>query len=222
MTNNASHEGPTPPAWSVVLARLGVLAILAAYFFVVYGLARGLIPEFGTSFSTVFKASLMSAIMGALVVWLVIGIELPEMLCSHVIPARRSRQHRCHACGHPVATDTSSQCAECGADLEKVPGGYALSWRTVRRFTVVFVLGLILGICAGEFSMSADEERMRQVIRALTTPNFSQPPLAPQQGKAFTRMQFQRRWPAVFSTVEWTRDTGFVPIPIFQQERITP
>ena len=222
MNQPSAQAGPMPPGWSVALARIGVLAILAAYFFVIYAIARGLIPTFGYSTPTILKASLMTAAMGSLVIWLVIGIEFPEMICSHVIPMRRHRQNRCHACGHPCAGEASTRCTECGTDLTKVPGSYAPSWQTARRFLVVLFLGLIVGICAGEWAMSSDEARMQQMVQSLTTPNFNQPPAAAPLGNTPPNMQFRRRWPANFSEVEWSPSTGFTPVPIFHQERILP
>ena len=66
---NSPETTIDPPWWSGVITRLTVLANFTGYFFVIYAIARGLIPEFGLTTLTVFKAALMTLAMSALVIW---------------------------------------------------------------------------------------------------------------------------------------------------------
>lgn len=217
-----SKENPRtiidPPRWSIALARLGVLAILAFYFFVIYCIARGLIPEFGASTQTVIKASLRTAVMGSLVIWLVLLIELPEKIYGHVLPMRRHARNRCHSCGHPFASKSSNCCTECGTQFDCVPEKYSLSWRTGRRFFAILLMAMAIGICIGEWSTTSDEIRMERAVMPFTTPNFNQPPTFQLQGNTNLVKQFRRRWPAGFCVVEWHESTGFMSFPLHYQE----
>lgn len=208
-----------PPSWSIALARVGVLVILSFYFFIIYAIARGLIPEFGTTTETVLKATLMTIAMSALVVWLAIMIEIPEMYFGHVLPRRRHRNNRCFSCGHKISEGASNRCAECGIEFDAVPDGYSISWKTLQRFLFVLVGALALGIGLGEWWTTSDEQRIERSVMPFTTPNFRVPPppqLLKQQGLSMT---FHRRWPASFSAIEWNEKSGFRPIPLFQLER---
>jgi ribosomal protein L37E len=210
-----------PPGWSIAVTRVGVLAILSCYFFVIYAIARGLIPEFGATTSTVLKSALMTLAMSALVVWLAICIELPEMIFGHVLPRRRHQHARCHACGHAISEGASNRCAECGVEFDAVPDSYSLSWRTVRRFLIVLACALVLGIGMGEWWTTSDEQRMQRSVMPFVTPNFREPPPPQLLKEHGLSMSFHRRWPASFSVIEWNEEGGFKPIPLFQRERST-
>lgn len=208
-----------PPGWSIALARVGVLAILSFYFFVIYAIARGLIPEFGATTATVLKAALMTLAMSALVVWLAILIEIPEMYFGHVLPRRRHRNRRCFSCGHNISEGASNRCAECGIEFDAVPESYSISWKTLQRFLVVLVGALALGIGLGEWWTTSDEQRIERSVMPFVTPNFRVPPPPQLLKKQGLSMIFHRRWPASFSAIEWNEKRGFTPIPLFQLER---
>lgn len=216
---NSPETTIDPPWWSVVITRLTVLAILTGYFFVIYAIARGLIPEFGLTTLTVFKAALMTLAMSALVIWLAICIELPEMIFGHVLPRRRHQHDRCYACGHTISESASNRCAECGANSDDVPDSYFLSWRTIRQFIVVLLFAWILGVGLGEWWTTSDEQRMERSVMPFVTPNFREPPPPQLLKKHGLSMTFNRRWPASFSTIGWTEQDGFKPIHLFQRER---
>ena len=211
-----SSPEPTHPTplWAIFTVRIGLLVILSFYFFIIYTISRGLIPEFGPSFSVIFRSALMTIAMSMLIVWLMLYVELPEMLFQHVLPQRRHRQGCCHGCGHMTTEGTAKYCQECGIDSTCVPKNYSIGWRAVRRFTLLLACAIMMGAGTGEFWMSSDEQRMKRITLQRTTPNFAYPPGATAVNSSGT-IEFTRCWPATFSKIEWNYVKGFEPNDIF-------
>ncbi len=109
--------------------------------------------------------------------------------------------------------DVGETCTECGFRESDLPGPYTFGWRAVRRFAVALLLGIAVGVFAGEFWIADDEATMRETAEAYGAVATGGTP----QGLTFTRA-----WPATFSKVDWTPSGGFVPQEIFAQERIPP
>ncbi len=209
---SSQESGHTTPLWAIAAVRIGLIATLGFYFFVIYTVSRGLIPEFGASLSVVIRCVLMTIAMSLLIVWLMLYVELPEMLFQHVFPQRRHRRGCCHGCGHPMSKGLSTSCQECGTDCTNVPENYSIGWRAVRCFAVILVLAITLGAGAGELWMSNDEHHMERIVLNSTTPNFAYP-LNTKFNSPMT-IEFTRRWPANFSKIEWSAK-GFEPYDIF-------
>ena len=209
---SSPESGHTTPLWAIATVRLGLILILGFYFFIIYTVSRGLIPEFGASFSVVLRCVLMTIAMSMLIVWLMLYVELPEMLFQHVLPQRRHRNGRCHGCTHPVSEGLSSSCQECGIRLASVPENYSIGWRAVRLFAVILIMAITLGASIGEFWMSNDEKHMERIVLNSTTPNFAYPQKTNLNSPMI--IEFTRRWPANFSKIEWSVK-GFEPYDIF-------
>ena len=199
---------PTPTLVRVLWPCLLSL-ILGGYFFVVYAIARGLLAEFGVSPGVVARATLPTLMMGGFVIWMVLFTEVPEMICGHVIPRRRAARDRCHACNHRTDGADSPICQECGARREGLPAPYAVTWKTVRRFGVILVVGLVGGVLVGELWITSDENRMRASVAHATPGGLHQQTQVHPQSDVTTILTFTRRWPADFSDVTWSARDGF-------------
>lgn len=200
------------PVWASLVGWASALGFLAVYFFIVHVSLRGLVPSFGFDPAAIATALFGTIVMAGFVIWLVSLAELPEMWFVHRRPRRYQKDGRCGRCGHPLGPVAGDTCTECGFRQTDLPAPYTFGWRAVRRFTVALVLGIATGVVAGEVWIAGDEAAMRSLVggRAATT---AVPP---------TTFTFSRAWPATFSKVEWTPETGFVPQEIFAQERIRP
>jgi hypothetical protein len=209
----------TPP-WVVGCWRAFIVLLIAFYVYAVYIIARSIMPVFGATTENVVKAVLFTVATCPLIVWLVLYIELPELIFGHVRPRRRARRGRCHRCNHPSSPGPNSMCNECGAAGSQLPPPYTISWRTIKVFAVARLLGVLLGLACGEWVSSAAERGMRQRAMPYTTPNFAGKPPASQIASPDIRLTFSRPWPASFLHVEWTLEGGFQPAAVLQRERI--
>jgi hypothetical protein len=152
------------PAASPVAVPPGILRIhlavftllMFAYCFLCYCILRALLADFGLSAGTVLKATIATAAMSGFIVWLVPLAELPEIVFGHALPQRRARRGRCPACNYDLQGRCEVRCPECGHD-GRVPDTWQLSWHTARRFLLVLLVGLGLGVVAGEAWTTADE-----------------------------------------------------------------
>lgn len=201
-----------PPIWLVIAWRGFLILVLGFYFFLVYAIGRGLIPSFGGSPGVIFKAAFFTIGMGGFSIWLVLYTEVPEMIFSHILPQIRSRKQRCQSCNHPLSRHASNQCSECGYPSDQKPIPYALSWRSVRSFAILFTVAIILGLLAGETWTQLDEERIRQAIHSPLNPNL----LTLEENRSF-----QRLWPADFSKISWNQTRGFECEPIFRAKKMS-
>lgn len=148
---------PVPVAGSIVRLHMAIMTVAAfAYCFLCYCILRALLADFGVSFATIAKATIATAAMGGFIVWLVPLAELPEIVLGHALPQRRSARGRCPACGYDLQGRRGVRCSECGHD-GSVPGTWHLSWGTARRFLMLLLAGLALGVIVGEAWTTADE-----------------------------------------------------------------
>ena len=193
--------------------------VLAGYFSVVYAITRGLLADFGVSPRVVVRAALPTLMMGGFVIWMVLFTEVPEMICGHVIPRRRAARDRCHACNHRIDGSSSSTCQECGANREDLPGPYAVTWRTVRRFGVILLCGLMGGVLVGELWITSDENRMRASVSHAATDSPHRDTQVLSASDVTTVLRFKRRWPADFSDVTWTVRDGFQTVQILRPRK---
>lgn len=158
---------PVPVSNGIVRTHLAILALAAfAYCVLCYCIFRGLLANFGASTGTVVKSAIATAAMGGFIVWLVPLADLPEILLGHAIPQRRARRGRCPACNYDLQGRRESRCPECGHD-GGVPGTWHLTWRPVKRFLLVMLAGLALGVLVGEAWTSADERKFIEESDAL-------------------------------------------------------
>ena len=206
-------SGDQTPAWARITGRSLLWLVLGVYFFVVYGISRGLIADFGVSLWVVARAAMATILMGGFVVWLILFTEVPEMICEHALPRRRAARRRCHACNHRSEGGASVLCQECGADHADIPKPYTLSWRTVRRFGLILFLSLTAGVTVGELWISADENRIRSSVSAMISDSILQTTHFQPHGQELTVIDFRRIWPADFSHITWSAESGFQSIP---------
>ncbi|MCH2160946.1 MAG: hypothetical protein MK085_03640 [Phycisphaerales bacterium] len=202
------------PFWAILMGRSLLWLVLAGYFSVIYMIARGLIPSFGISPGVMAKTALMTTLMGGFVVWLVLYVELPEMVFGHALPRWRARKKRCHACNHPADRTPSPICHECGAHHADVPPPYVISWKTVHRFGLIFIASLLTGVLVGETWISRDEARIRTLVpQSAPLPILQSSQIEP-GAPEFPVLYFHRIWPASFSEISWTSAEGFRCTPV--------
>ena len=200
-----------PPIWLVIIWRGLLITVLGFYFFLIYAIGRGLIPSFGGSPGVILKATFFTIGMGGFAIWLALYTEVPEMIFSHLLPRLRSKKDRCQSCNHPLWGNESKSCNECGYPSDRAPIPYTLSWRSMRSFGILFTIGIMLGLLAGEIWTRLDEERIRQAIHSPVIPNTT--PLEENRS-------FQRQWPADFSKITWNKAEGFECVPVFRAKKI--
>ncbi|MBC22861.1 MAG: hypothetical protein CMJ32_02945 [Phycisphaerae bacterium] len=153
--------GQVPPSWSVVHG-ITMVGLVGIYFFVVYCNVRGMLAIFGTSVAGVLTTIGISLLMSGFLVWMIMFAELPELIHRHWIPTRRARRGLCPACGHDVSATTSS-CPECGHD-GRTPGAYRFGWATIQRFSLMLLLGWLIGCVVGEWWSWRDESGFRRSV----------------------------------------------------------
>lgn len=195
------------PAWASLLGWMLAIGFMGFYFHVAHAVMRGLAPSFGIEAGAIATATFGTIAMGLGIVWLVFIAELPEMWFLHRRPHRLVRDGRCPACGHPVRAAGVKNCGECGEDVDRLPPSYAVGWRAVKRFCIALVLAFLVGTLSAEIVIAADERMMRSTVRSIT-----------EQGNTpvgSLEVSFTRRWPASFSRVNWSPESGFQPAPIF-------
>ncbi|MAD18909.1 MAG: hypothetical protein CMJ52_01630 [Planctomycetaceae bacterium] len=197
------------PLWASLLGWVAAVGFMGFYFHVAHAVMRGLTPSFGLDSGAIATATFGTIAMGLGIVWLVFIAELPEMWFLHRRPHLMARDGRCPACGHPVRAAGMDHCGECGVAVDRLPPSYAVGWRAVKRFSVALLLGFLAGTITAEVVIAADERSMRSTIRSLTSRPEAVPSAEPRE------MTFTRRWPASFSSVDWSEDSGFQPVAIF-------
>ncbi|MDG1360078.1 MAG: hypothetical protein P8P71_06520 [Phycisphaerales bacterium] len=79
----------------------------------------------------------------------------------------------------------------------------------MKRFCIALVLAFLVGTVTAEVVIAADERSMQSAVRSLRTDSRTKVSGEPPD------LTFTRRWPASFSKVEWTAETGFRPVAIF-------
>lgn len=199
------------PVWAALGGWASSLGFFVVYFFIVHVTLRGLVPSFGIDFSAIATALFGTVVMAGFVIWLVSLAELPEMWFVHRRPRRFQMEGRCGRCGHELGPSAADTCTECGFSQADLPGPYTFGWRAVRRFTIALFLGIVIGVLAGEIWIANDEAAMIAITETQA---------AVAAGETNRTLTFTRAWPATFSKVDWTADTGFAPQEIFVQERI--
>lgn len=181
-----------PTVQLAYLATFGLL--LAAYFFVIFCVARGLLRGIGFGISELVQCFGMTLVMAGFIVWLAPLTQLMELWYGHRVPSRRAKRGLCPACGHPIAAaETSTDgsppacppcCPECGSDLQ-LRSPMQFGWETIRRFAVVCTLAYLVGCFTGLAWLHLDERAFRLEYLAK--------PTVPHERK--------RAWPASFSTL---------------------
>jgi len=209
MTDGSTEPRFRVPLWASLLGWVLAVGFMGFYFHIAHALMRGLAPSFGLDTGAIATATFGTVAMGLGIVWLVFIAELPEMWFLHRRPHRLMREGRCPVCGHPVRAAGVERCGECGGAVDRLPPSYAVGWRAVKRFCIALVLAFLVGTITAEVVIAADERSMRSAVRSLTskprTNSSGEPP----------DLTFTRRWPASFSKVEWSAESGFRPVAIF-------
>ena len=147
--------------------RLLLALLIAVHVFLMYLLARVYIGGFGFNLWWVLWGSLFAFAMLIPLLWVVSFVELPEMWEMNVRRQRRWRQGSCPSCSYPRNCDSlqhQGRCQECGALLVK-PSHYQIGLKAVKRFFVILVIGLILGVMSGETWLRTDEIAFQDEIR---------------------------------------------------------
>ena len=147
--------------------RLLLALLISVHVFLMYLLARAYIGGFGFHILSVLWGSLFAFAMLIPLLWAVAFAELPEMWDMNVRRQRRWRQGSCPSCSYPRNSDSpqdQGRCQECGDFLVK-PSHYRLSLRAVKRFLVILVIGLILGVVSGETWLRTDEIAFQDEVR---------------------------------------------------------
>ncbi len=197
---DASSEAVEPPppqravSTTLLVLFLGSLgSILAAYFFVIFSVTRGLLRGIGFDVSNTLQCLLVTLVMGGFVVWLAPLCHLPEAILLHRRSQRRAERGLCPACGHPrrEAAGTSERCPECGSDPVP-PRPFEFGWPSIRRFALVGGAAYVVGSLLGFALIRADEARFAHECS-----------LRP--GAAFER---PRAWPASFCRLSFDGDSA--------------
>ncbi len=181
------HADTVPPTVQhAFLTTFG--AVLAAYFFVVFCVARGLLRGVGFGLSESVQCFCMTLMMAGFIVWLAPLSQLMELWYHHRVPARRARRGLCPNCGHSVAGSVAEgkRCPECGGDRTLRPP-LQFGWETIRRFSLVCGLAYLVGCLAGLAWLGLDERAFEREYLARPTEPHSRP----------------RAWPASFSILHY-------------------
>jgi hypothetical protein len=139
--------------------RLLLALLIAVHVFLMYLLARTYIGGFGFNLWWVLWGGLFAFAMLIPLLWAVAFAELPEMWEMNVRRQRRWRRGFCPSCSYPRNRDLQQhqgKCQECGELLVK-PSHYQISLQAVKRFIMILVIGLILGVLVGETWLRIDE-----------------------------------------------------------------
>lgn len=193
----ASPESPPPQravSTTVLVLFLGALgSVLAAYFFVIFCVTRGLLRGIGFDVSTTIQCLLVTLVMAGFVVWLAPLCHLPEALLLHRRSQRRAARGLCPACGHPrqAAAEPTAPCPECGSDAIP-PRPFEFGWPSIRRFALVGGAAYVVGSLLGFTLIRADEARFAHECSI-------------RGGAAFER---PRAWPASFCRLSFDGESA--------------
>ncbi len=216
MSQPSERSIPVPAAsrWGL---RLALFAVVATYFFMCYCILRALLAEYGVATSTIAKAAIATAAMATFIVWAVPLADLAEILHRHLLPQRRAARGRCAACGYDLR-EGGTRCPECGFE-GPTPVPWHLKWSSARRFSIMLLLGWILGCVAGEAWIASDERRFRQEAHVAFEAETARA-IARGQASAADPYQRPRVWPAQFATLLAESDGSIVAIDPFHSPRI--
>ena len=182
-----SESVSRPPFGVLVIWRVGILVTLAAYYFVVACIARGILGGFGWHFGNLIQVLLGAAVMTAFVIWLAPLVELPEIWYQHRAPAKRQLRGLCPQCGyerghtHPSDATASGRCPECGAPDALRPA-WEFGSRTLRHFLFIALVAYAIGCLGAMWWVMQDEAAFQRE--------------ATMSRGAFAR---SRAWPAQFA-----------------------
>ncbi|MBL9118972.1 MAG: hypothetical protein JNL80_03545 [Phycisphaerae bacterium] len=166
--------------------------VLAAYFFVIFCVTRGLLRGVGFSVSTMVECLAVTLVMAGFVVWLAPMSHFLEAWFLHRIPAKRARRGLCPACGHPLpgpiadGDGSTARCAECGGDFT-LRRPFEFGWQGIRRFLAIAGVAYAIGTGCAIARIAADE---RAFVR-----EYSLSPGVPHYRP--------RAWPAAFATLSY-------------------
>lgn len=144
--------------------RAAIVLGLAAHVFIMYGLARCMAETFGFRPITTLVATGFSLLMLVPFAWAVGFADAPEMW-ARVRAGRRHRRGQCAGCGYAVGPSAARRCPECGEAIA-APPGWDLGWPAVRRYLLMNVLALTLGVGASEAWILRDEAAFRREVLA--------------------------------------------------------
>jgi hypothetical protein len=205
---------PAVSRWGL---RLALVAIVAAYFFISYCILRSLLAEYGLAVSTIAKASIATAAMATFIVWAVPLADLAEIVHRHLLPQRRASQGRCAACGYDLR-EGSVRCPECGFD-GPTPGPWHLAWSSAQRFSIMLLVGLLVGCVAGEAWIASDERRFAEEAAAFGAAEAARiaARASADDPEAYRR---PRAWPAQFALLQADESGSIVALDPFHSPRI--
>jgi hypothetical protein len=143
-----------------------LFALSAAFLFVSYCMARGLISGFGLDYGVIATAVIATAFASIFLWWLVPFADSGEILSLHLPADRRANRGQCPYCGYPH--ESRAVCNECGAATAPLPP-WVLSARPVRRMAVILLAAMAVGCTAGEWWCRVDESRFE--AESTTIPN---------------------------------------------------
>ncbi len=168
MTRSENTPATQAPQNATALALLTIFVVSTAFLFVSYCVARALIGGFIGSvesvtegIGTMLLALLATAGASIFLWWLVPLADFAEIFWVHLPADRRAKQAKCPACGYPH--HGREFCSECGQDTAPL-AAWTLTWRPVRRFTLVLGLSLAVGAVTGEAWTRRDEMRFEREV----------------------------------------------------------
>jgi hypothetical protein len=164
------HVANNAPPNATAIALLTIFVISTAFLFASYCFARALIGGFigsaggvTSGVGTVLLACIATAGASIFLWWLVPLADFAEIFWVHLPADRRATQAKCPACGYPH--HDREFCSECGESTAPLPA-WTLTWRPVRRFSIVLLLAWCVGSLAGEAWTRLDEIRFEQEAAA--------------------------------------------------------
>ncbi len=182
--------------WTFTFRAVIVLG-LSAHVFLMYNLARVLNGGFGMNLGTIVLAVLFSAAMLIPLFWVVCLADVPEMLLSQRAQ-RRFSNGQCPSCGYNCENISSATCPECGTALLE-PARYQWTWQTLRRYVVLNVIAMLIGVGFGESLLTFDELMFRREASTLELQQFPSTVL----------LSRNRIWPNNDSNIRYDTLTGF-------------
>jgi hypothetical protein len=174
------------PAALLTLYLSGFTLVLAAYFFVIFCVTRGLLSGIGFSFATLFQCFVVTLVMAGFIVWLAPTAHILEVWYLHRLPAQRAKRGQCPGCGYAMRSEATdaARCPECGGDLS-LPRPFEFGWQGIRRFLLLGSTAYVIGSAVAIVWISTDESAFMREALANRTHHHERP----------------RAWPTGFSTL---------------------